>query len=611
MIFKGNVISVALATCLAILSSCSDDGPEKGPSKADANSVDAFANFDVSSDGSTGTDSAQPDIVPDPGTFLAPCTKNDDCDSGLCIESAAGKVCTKTCSDDCPAGFSCRQKAGGTGDVVFLCTPRFLFLCNPCNDNKDCNESGKSDAVCANVGKHGEEEGMFCTARCDPDVKNDCPGGYACKEMVGHGFQCIRVDGNCPCSKTAAKLGLKTTCSKHKDIGDSGKFCVGERHCSTKGLSECSAKVPAIDECNYLDDDCDGTTDNLDPALKVECINKNEHGLCKGTVTGCSDGKSICSAKSPKPEVCNGLDDNCDGVTDENLCDDGKVCTSDKCKGNTCNHEPDDSLKCDDGSICSKTDKCLSGVCVGASKLDCDDQDPCSTDSCDPLKGCKHAPASSATCPDDGNVCTQDVCKEGKCIHPEKKEGSVCADDGVLCTDDICKSSKCIHPLNTGKKCASDGKQCTNDICQKGQCEHTNRSGSCSDGNPCTTKDNCQKDKCVGGPWNECDDKNPCTKDSCIDGKGCKHEAADLLACTLKSGPCTQGVCSKGKCQAKPDVACSTKITVDKCGKLDANGTCTSKGKCVAKSSSSEVKCSNSCSGMCFKCSGKEICWTP
>src|SRR5262245_57473814 len=46
-----------------------------------------------------------------------------------------------------------------------------------------------------------------------------------------------------------------------------------------------------------------------------------------------------------------------------------------------------------------------------------------------------------------------------------------------------------------------DGNPCTDDICDPTLgCRHFNNSGSCTDGNSCTTNDVCNQGACVGGP---------------------------------------------------------------------------------------------------------------
>jgi len=66
--------------------------------------------------------------------------------------------------------------------------------------------------------------------------------------------------------------------------------------------------MPTAEVCNDVDDDCNGVVDGFSQACSTAC----------GTgVRQCSAGTfSPCSAPSPRPEVCNGVDDDCDGVGD-------------------------------------------------------------------------------------------------------------------------------------------------------------------------------------------------------------------------------------------------------------------------------------------------------
>ena len=53
------------------------------------------------------------------------------------------------------------------------------------------------------------------------------------------------------------------------------------------------------------------------------------------------------------------------------------------------------------------------GVCWNKSLADCDDGNPCTGDTCDPVSGCKHmAYADGAVCSDDGmQHCNAGACK--------------------------------------------------------------------------------------------------------------------------------------------------------------------------------------------------------
>src|SRR5262249_12156863 len=50
---------------------------------------------------------------------------------------------------------------------------------------------------------------------------------------------------------------------------------------------------------------------------------------------------------------------------------------------------------CDDGNACSVNDTCRNGTCAGGPPRDCNDQNACTVDSCDPATGCRHDAAPS------------------------------------------------------------------------------------------------------------------------------------------------------------------------------------------------------------------------
>ena len=292
-----------------------------GGDQVDASgSSDGGGNTDHAADGdATSGDAPAPGACefktePATGEAGAACVANSDCDSGFCVSTTAGGRCSRACLDCCPAGWACTQAPGQ--DVVFICLPKLEALCLPCQKDADC-DTVNSGALCLSYSDGPDQSVRFCGGSCESD--SDCPSGYQCAQGVGtsgQAKQCRLAVGLCACGPIATSKGLQAACAVTNTAGS----CAGTRSCSPSGLGPCSAAVPAVEACDGVDQDCNGVTDQ--GIAPVACEAKNPHGVCVG-VAACSEGKAECDAKVPAAEACNGADDDCDGATDEG-CDDDK-----------------------------------------------------------------------------------------------------------------------------------------------------------------------------------------------------------------------------------------------------------------------------------------------
>ncbi len=520
--------------------------------------------------------------------------KNED---GLYVSDEHCGACGTACSNAIPNATAACDATSGTALCVvqecdegffqvneFLCLPEGQTTCKPCTVDGQCD--GKQ---CVEV-----DGSLHCADPCADD--GDCEAGDTCQQafdpdLGGDAGFCLPENGTCDCGPSTD--GAKKPCQVENLIGT----CVGFQTCDpATGWSECSASLAIPEICDGADNDCDGKFDE-DLPLAEPCEIESPFGACEGVQTCQGNLGWVCSADEPGPEVCDFLDNDCDGTADEDYKNaDGKYADFQHC--GSCNSPCGGSIpgaeteKCDGSKpkpVCV-VDTCEDGLyklndfqCVeqpDTACLPCEKTEDCFGGTCAKLGDgdyCLSSCQGDVDC-NPGFVCDGSLCQpsSGSCGCTVATEGvkkfcSVANEYGTCAGFSVCDPSQGWLPCDAGvpgeEICNGLDDDC-NGVPDDGlpaakPCANTNDFGTCngdalcqgSVGWVCTAAE---------PTFELCDFKdNDCDGEIDEDFKNAEGKYASAFHCGTCGAQCGQTVANSG------EEVCDTTKAVPQCVAVD------------------------------------------
>ncbi|HUU03593.1 MAG TPA: MopE-related protein [Myxococcota bacterium] len=605
--------------------------PQQGPETCD--------NIDNDCDGDTDEDLSQPCSTACGSGF-------EICQNGSWVDCTAPQASPEVCDNidnDCDGntdenlvlacstacGSGQRTCAAGTWSDCSAQQPspeRCDNLDNDCDGETDEPWPDKGTPCeiwqggCSTYGVYicnDDHNGLTCSGQVNPTSEvcdgadNDCDGAID-EEDPDLGLPC----GNCGPGENPPCYIVQGECQAGTFFCIDGNLvCLGEIEPSPEecdGLdNDCNNLVddgfPDVEIIcdDGIDNDCDGMTDVFDNDCSTACT-PGEQEPCGTSEGDCEQGIRTCQPDGnwgdcqgevgPSPEVCDGRDNDCDGLIDEDavpeICDDGidndcdglvdyldpdcGECTPGEARpcGNeigdcqpgqqVCNpqglwgdcagtvdpapeacdgRDNDCDAGTDEGDLCGSYDVCLCGECASA--------------------------CSSGECPAGSDTCVNGWCVSDPCCGVNCPAGEVCGEDGscqdpcdiyqIVCPEDqVCSLGECV-----AANCFAAGHECpAGEICLDGACQP----------DPCASVDcpegqYCHQGECLDVACGDCSPDEICRDGACVEslcagirceaGQVCRDGECVADACQgvycPRGSTCTSGQCIPNGCL---DVTC-------------------------------------------------------
>jgi len=270
------------------------------------------------------------------------------------------------------------------------------------------------------------------TAPCSQGTIVCSMGAWACQGPVGPAAEvCDSVDNNCDGMVDNA-AGVGTSCGTNQ-----GECVAGTSQCSANGVICVGSVGPSAELCDGLDNDCDGAIDDGVPGVGQPC-GVNQAPCTLGT-TACVNGAVVCQGGvQPTGELCDGLDNDCDGAIDDAPLADAPPANLNGCwtlPGTCCSFGslqwcPPPGATCSDNGML--TAPCNRGTlsCNGALGYVCSNPTGPASEACDGIDNNCDGVIDDGTFPTEGNACGKD---DGECVA-----GVIDCAGGILdCVGDI------------------------------------------------------------------------------------------------------------------------------------------------------------------------------
>ena len=192
--------------------------------------------------------------------------------------------------------------------------------------------------------------------------------------------------------------------------------------------------------------DDDGTAADDDGAVADDdgTVADDDGTVADDDGTVADDDGTVADDDGTEPQECE-IDADCEGEPQQ--------CHKFTCEEGECAEVPvANDTSCSDGDLCTVGDTCQNGVCVSGPDMECEGEpQQCHQFICEEGE-CTEVPVANDTSCSDGDLCTVgDTCQNGMCVSGPDME----CDDNNECTEDNCDPTTgvCVYePIITNQK---------------------------------------------------------------------------------------------------------------------------------------------------------------